>query len=89
VSDGDPSLFTPDPPTEEIPGPVPELPDGEETAVVVGRPAGGGDSNTPIVPEPGSLLLLTIGSALGGLAWRKRRLLAASESQPNEVTAGT
>lgn len=89
ISENDPLLFRPDPPPEEIPCPVPELPDGDETTVVVGPPPGGGDSNTPIVPEPGSLLLLTIGSALGGCAWRKRRMLAASESRPNEMIAGT
>lgn len=34
---------------------------------------GGGGGDTPVVPEPGSLLMLAVGSVLGGVGYLRRR----------------
>ena len=46
----------------------------------------GGDGNAPVVPEPGSLLMMVVGSCLGGTAWLRRRrknAVEASDSPEN------
>lgn len=33
----------------------------------------GGNGGAPVVPEPGSLLMLAVGSMMGGMAYLRRR----------------
>ncbi|MEQ9411732.1 MAG: PEP-CTERM sorting domain-containing protein [Fuerstiella sp.] len=33
----------------------------------------GGNGDAPVVPEPGSLLMLAVGSVMGGVAYLRRR----------------
>lgn len=62
----------PDPPDCPIPVPTPETPPpGEPPGGPTPPPGGGGES--PVVPEPGSLLLLAIGLGLGGAKWLRYR----------------
>ena len=42
----------------------------------------GSSDGAPVVPEPGSLLMLAIGSGMSGAAWfRRRRRTEAGEAQ--------
>ncbi len=64
-----------DPPASQVPDSTPEIPDTN------GPGKGGGDivpggppTDSPVVPEPGSIILIGIASGLGGAGWLRRRM---------------
>lgn len=62
-----------DPPLEQLPDPEPPMPIDDRCDGPPVRPPGGPAGETPVVPEPGSLVLLGLGGAVSGIAWRRRR----------------
>jgi hypothetical protein len=61
------------PPTETIPGPCPRVPGENDKPVILPPHSGQNPGDTPVVPEPGSILLLAIGEGLGGVRWWRHR----------------
>ena len=61
------------PPKETIPGPCPKVPGENDKPVVLPPHSGQNPGDTPVVPEPGSILLLAIGGGLGGVRWWRHR----------------
>ncbi len=62
------------PPMCDLPPALPEIPPtgGDPTAIPDFTP-GNGVGDTPVVPEPGSIVLLAIGAGVSGGAWLRRR----------------
>jgi|GEM_PF-2884372 len=67
-----PVVCIPEIPLPEIPPIVPEIPD-DPTCPYPEEPPTGPPGYTPVVPEPGSMLLLALGGGLGGASWYRRR----------------
>ena len=71
------------PPMCEMPPVLPEIPPagGDPTTIPDFTP-GNGVGDTPVVPEPGSIVLLAIGAGVSGGAWlrRRKKLKAATVS---------
>ncbi len=66
-------LVTVNPPNEQLPDPVPDLPDTpSDPPICVTPPPTNSPEDTPVVPEPGSLLLLSLGTSLGSMMWLRR-----------------
>lgn len=62
----------PEIPVAEIPPIAPKAPD-EECELVSEVPVARAPGQTPVVPEPGSLILLALGGGFGGAVWLRRR----------------
>ena len=61
-----------DPPTPSIPDPTPPNPDDCPPDMNPLPPVGTGVGESPVVPEPGSLVLLLIGAGIGSASWIRR-----------------
>lgn len=62
------------PPMCEVPPVLPEIPStGGDPTKTPDLTPGNGVGDTPVVPEPGSIVLLAIGAGVSGGAWLRRR----------------
>lgn len=87
VDDGSGGLVHVTPPECPIPNPQPEIPvTGGDPVTPVDPGHDGGVGDAPIVPEPGSAILLGIAMGVGGAGYIRRRRKNAKTSESLAAT---